>query len=70
MIEAVLGRTLEATLGVGKERFNMEGVAGTVGDKECCEKDLVKGIYNKGGLQNIILLWMMPVVIGREGDEE
>jgi hypothetical protein len=69
-IEAVLGRALEATLDVGKERFNVEGVVGTVGDNECCEKDIVRGIYNKGGLQNNILMWMMPVVTGREGDEE
>jgi hypothetical protein len=46
-IEVILGGALEATLGAGKGRFSLEGVVGTVRDKESCEKDMVRDPYNK-----------------------
>ena len=38
---------LETTLGAGKERFSVEGVVGTVKDKESCKKDMVRDLCDK-----------------------
>lgn len=40
-IEAILVGVLEVALGACKETLGVEGVLGTVGDDESCEKDMV-----------------------------